>query len=95
MVEMTNLEIKKEIESDIKDMIKEKAIGKEDKEVAKTILTWIRLGKAEAKEVNKKYVKNLTANGFANKDGYLLKGKDDDEGIWFVLAIAGAYGYME
>lgn len=94
MVYQTNLEIKKEIKKDLKQMIKDKDITDEDLEAVKTILTWIRLGRAEAMEINKKYVKNLTDNGFANKDGYLLV-DEDNFGLWLVLAISGAYGYIE
>ena len=84
-----------DVDREIKKMIRAKEIGKEDSEAVRTILTWLRCGRAEARKISTKYVKNLMDNGFANKDGYLICNEDDDQSIWFLMAVAGAQGYIE
>jgi hypothetical protein len=90
---MKDLNIDKEIEK----MIKENAIGEEDALEAKTLLTWLSKGRKEAEKISKISVKNLIENGFVSKDGKRLIANTDKKyaSIWFLLAIAGAKGFIK
>lgn len=90
MIEKNKIE--KMIDNKIDELLKEKIIGEGEVIEAKTILTWINLGRREAEKVSKKAVKNLIKNGFVSKDGKTLIMGD---GIWFLLAVLGAKGYVE
>jgi hypothetical protein len=83
------------IDKSIEKMIKDNDISKEDITVAKTILTWMEYGKKEASKISKIAVKNLIKNGFVDKTGEKLIGDSSDIGMWFLLAMSGARGYIE
>lgn len=52
----------------------------------------MKYGRKEAEKVSKKAVKNLEKNGFVSSDGKKLLVEKD--GIWFLLAVLGAKGYI-
>ena len=83
------------IEKQIEKLIKDKVIGEDDKLETRTILVWCEKGEKEAQKISKKAVKNLKQNGFV-KNGKLLMGASKGEvDVWFLLAVAGAKGYIK
>ncbi len=82
------------IDKQINKLIKDNVIGEDDKLETKTILVWLEKGEKAAEKISKKTVKNLKQNGFVKK-GKLVMDDSGGEGLWFILAIAGAKGYIK
>jgi len=85
----------KDINKIIKSMIKENMFGKEDIPEAKTILVWMHEGKKAAQKISKEAVKNLIKCGFVDKPTGKLCGAGEDIGMWFLLALNGAKGFIK
>lgn len=82
----------KDIDNAVNKLIENNVIDDFFSKEAKTVLTWLKYGRKEAEKVSKKAVKNLEKNGFVSSDGKKLLVEKD--GIWFLLAVLGAKGYI-